>query len=172
MKNKLGYLSVILALYLWQPMSQAQSYNTPITDPVRSQEILIDLIDRDGLMSGEMGESFLEYYDDYHPDQAVLASLRPLMEGLVITIVLGTWCGDSKEQLPRFLKLLDQLHYPTDEMLMIGVDSDKTARAFDVSGFDIERVPTFIFYKSDIEIGRIVESPEVSLEADLLKIVQ
>ena len=38
-------------------------------------------------------------------------------------------------------------------------------------GFNIERVPTFIFYKEGKEIGRFVEFPQESVEADMLKIV-
>ena len=38
-------------------------------------------------------------------------------------------------------------------------------------GFNIKRVPTFIFYKKGKEIGRYVEYARESLEKDLLKIV-
>jgi hypothetical protein len=36
---------------------------------------------------------------------------------------------------------------------------------------DIQRVPTFIFYKNNIEAGRIIENPETSLEQDMVKIL-
>ena len=38
-------------------------------------------------------------------------------------------------------------------------------------GLDIQRTPTFIFFKNGVEIGRIVETPRDSLENDILKIV-
>ena len=38
-------------------------------------------------------------------------------------------------------------------------------------GFNIKRVPTFIFYKKGKEIGRYVEFPRTSLEKDILTIV-
>lgn len=150
----------------------AQSFNTAINDPVRNREILVDLIDREGLLLGEMGEYFQMDYEVYEPDQGTIELLRPLMNGLTITIVLGTWCGDSKEQLPRFIKVLDQLNYPTENLLMIGVDSHKSARLFDVSSFEIEKVPTFIFMKEGIEIGRIIETPLETLEVDMLQLLK
>jgi hypothetical protein len=41
-----------------------------------------------------------------------------------------------------------------------------------VADLNIERVPTFIIMNEGIEIGRIIETPEETLEADLLKILQ
>jgi hypothetical protein len=38
-------------------------------------------------------------------------------------------------------------------------------------GFDITNVPTFIFYRNGKEINRIVESPVISLEKDMLSIL-
>jgi thioredoxin-related protein len=37
--------------------------------------------------------------------------------------------------------------------------------------FQIKKTPTFVFLRNQKEIGRIVEMPEISLEADLLKIL-
>jgi hypothetical protein len=38
--------------------------------------------------------------------------------------------------------------------------------------FKIKKTPTFIILRNQVEIGRIVERPEISLEADLLKILE
>jgi thiol-disulfide isomerase/thioredoxin len=96
--------------------------------------------------------------------------LKTALSDIQIIVVLATWCGDSKEQVPRFLKVLDQADFEPERCTMIGVDSQKQARDLDVSVYDIERVPTFIFYRNEIEIGRIVETPLHSLESDILNI--
>jgi len=41
----------------------------------------------------------------------------------------------------------------------------------DVASYKIELVPTFIFYDGDTELGRIIETPQTSIEGDLLKII-
>ncbi|MBI9035345.1 MAG: hypothetical protein JEZ03_12835, partial [Bacteroidales bacterium] len=41
----------------------------------------------------------------------------------------------------------------------------------DLGSFDVQRVPTFILTKENIEVGRIIETPELSLEEDLLQIL-
>jgi hypothetical protein len=43
-----------------------------------------------------------------------------------------------------------------------------------VSGYEelnIERVPTFIFLKNNIELGRIIEYPLASLQQDMINIL-
>jgi hypothetical protein len=41
----------------------------------------------------------------------------------------------------------------------------------EIDDLKIEFVPTFIFFKNDVEIGRIVEAPTESLEIDMVKIL-
>ena len=36
---------------------------------------------------------------------------------------------------------------------------------------EIQRVPTFIIYKNNIEAGRIIENPVTSLEQDMVNIL-
>jgi thiol-disulfide isomerase/thioredoxin len=88
-----------------------------------------------------------------------------------IKVVLGIWCHDSQVQVPRFLKIMDETGYKK-EMSFIAVDTDKNAPGNLIDNLDIIRVPTFIFYKDDLEAGRIIESPEETLERDIAAIVK
>lgn len=111
-------------------------------------------------------------YDMYVPDSNAVNQLTPLLSELKITIVMGTWCDDGKEQVPHFFKLIDDLRFDEKNIRIICVDRNKKGLADEVSGLKIEKVPTFIFYKSDAEIGRIIETPEKSLESHLLSILK
>jgi thiol-disulfide isomerase/thioredoxin len=84
---------------------------------------------------------------------------------------MGTWCSDSQEQTPVFYKVMDACDFNEELIEVIGVNDTKTTPDNLQEGFDLERVPTFIFYKDGIEIGRIVEYPQETMEADMLKIV-
>lgn len=152
--------------------SQGQDVNQTITDPKRNIEILIDHITPQVLEKPIFSEFYSEDYKLYIPDASVLQTIKPLTEDVEIVVVLGSWCGDSREQLPRFVKILDMLHINMEKVNMIAVDSYKTARKVDVSGMHIEMVPTFIFYKEGSEIGRIVETPLETLEVDMLNILK
>jgi hypothetical protein len=41
----------------------------------------------------------------------------------------------------------------------------------DLTSYNIVYVPTFIFYKDGVEVGRIVEAPKHSLEIDIINIL-
>jgi hypothetical protein len=55
---------------------------------------------------------------------------------------------------------------------MIGVDTDKIALPGNFPLLNILRVPAFIFYKNNIEAGRIIEVTVTSLEQDMVKILK
>ena len=50
-------------------------------------------------------------------------------------------------------------------------DHYKESPQHEEKGWDIEFVPTIIFLRNGKELGRIVESPEQSLEKDMRKIL-
>jgi len=160
-------LSILISMNL-----HSQQINQTITDPVRQREVLIDLLDRTALTIGEMGAYYEQDYEIYKPDSQVVDQLKSITGNVYITVVLASWCGDSKEQLPRFMKVLDQIGFNMDYLTLIGVDSHKTAREIDVIPFNIERVPTFIIYRDEKEAGRIIETPIETLELDLLNILK
>jgi len=112
-------------------------------------------------------EWYMRGYNDYQPEQEFMARLKNKdIDDLTITIVLGTWCSDSRIEVPRFMKIIDLWGFPREKIRFIGVDINKIAPLEEYSGLDIERVPTFIFFEKKIEKGRIIEVPVTSLEQD------
>ena len=84
---------------------------------------------------------------------------------------MGTWCPDSRREVPRFMRILDMCKFPLDKVTFIGVDNTKLSPIGDYDKLNIERVPTFIFLKNKIEVGRIIENPKTSLEQDMINIL-
>ena len=117
-------------------------------------------------------EWFTRDYDGYVINQEALGKLLKIpYEGITIRIVLGTWCPDSRKQVPRFMKITDEWKFPEGSIVFIGVDDSKLSPVGEYEKLDIQRVPTFIFYKNNIEAGRIIENPLTSLEQDVVKIL-
>lgn len=114
---------------------------------------------------------FIPRYEDYAPDPNTVSALNKELRDVEIRAYMGTWCGDSKRETPKFYKLLDMTAYDKDQLTLITVDRSKTKPVDLVSGYDINRVPTFIFYRDGKELGRFVEYPRETLEKDILKIV-
>ncbi len=151
--------------------SQGQEKNKKIFDEFIEKEILIGYCDREGLMKGEFEEKYLNEYQNYSAKHKIIKKIRKIEKDYVIVLILATWCHDSEVQVPRFYRILDEAGIPEDIMQVISVDGEKTGGELSIENYQIERVPTFIFYRNGVEIGRIIETPEDSLEEDMLNIL-
>ena len=129
------------------------------------------VISRNDLETEPYNEWFSKNYDVAHPNDATFLKLHKALQGKSITIVMGTWCGDSKIYVPYFFKLMDLVK--TDiPIKIIAINKEKKAKGVDLNKYDIKRIPTFIVYdEKGKELGRIVESPRYSIEDDLLDIL-
>lgn len=161
---------VFVFLLIWASLTSF-CQSSALSDTTTREEILVGLLNREQIQLGEFGQYFMEEYAAYVPGRQILTKLENEIYDVEITIVMATWCHDSQIQVPHFYKILDQLDYRTNQIELIGVDKNKTGGSLDISSFDIDYVPTFIFYRDGIELGRIIESPENSLETDLLQIL-
>ena len=94
-----------------------------------------------------------------------------LFRDIEIYVLFGTWCHDSQREVPRFLQLLNSLNIQENYIHLIGLNFLKNEPLDRGKHFQIKKTPTFVFLRNQKEIGRIVEMPEISLEADLLKIL-
>ena len=161
--------AIIIAILI---SSSVFSQVNQTTETQSQEEILIGRINESGLMNNRFGSWYSPEFEEYQTDKALIKEiLETKIEGLKIKIFMATWCSDSRVQLPRFYKIASELA-SLSELETYALDENKTIPGMDISSYNIELVPTFIFYKNDEEIGRIVESPKKSLEADFLEIIQ
>lgn len=114
---------------------------------------------------------YQERFDAFTPDEAALKDVPALPPELEVYVVFGSWCEDSLEQVPKLMKLLDRLRVPETSVHWIAVNRSKQDPDGLTAGMGIDRVPTFLFFQSGREIGRIVESPKLSMEKDLARIL-
>ena len=109
--------------------------------------------------------------EDYTPDPAAVQTIGQRGRDVRVLAIVATWCPDSKREVPRFFKIYDQAGLGTDRVTMIGVDrSKKDADGLTVK-YEILRVPTFVFFRGDREIGRVTERAVTTLERDIAAIV-
>ena len=143
---------------------------------VSENPMLLGKITKDSLMQNPYNEWFNDGYRSYTTNRDVLAQLlKADTKDISINIFLGTWCSDSHREIPRFLKILDEMGMPSDKISMVAVSNKsgaiKQSPTGEEKGINIFRAPTMIISKNGKEINRIVEFPVYSLENDLLTIL-
>ncbi|HEX6101367.1 MAG TPA: peptidylprolyl isomerase [Thermoanaerobaculia bacterium] len=113
---------------------------------------------------------------DYTPDTTVLEMIQPYIQpNDHVEVYMGTWCADSQREVPKFLRILDDLRAQHGVELpakFVALDRSKQKPAELIAGKHVEKVATFIYYRGEEELGRIVERTQSPLfEDDLLTIV-
>jgi hypothetical protein len=117
-------------------------------------------------------EEWQAKYDAYKPDPARIETLKSrLGANLRIDIYLGLWCPDSMNNVPPFIRILEAVgtNVPV-RYLRVERKPVKTIKYFS-DKYQIERVPTFVFYRGETEIGRIIENPTADLLDDTIAIL-
>ncbi|AEM69829.1 Thioredoxin domain-containing protein [Allomuricauda ruestringensis DSM 13258] len=152
----------------------AQEFNKEITTE-NGLKFLVGQINLEGLQSQPYGKWFQTRYNNYTVDETMASLFKEKLAEYNIKLFLGTWCGDSKRESPRFIKILEAADFPMEQLEIIALDYRKglykTSPTGEEKGLNIIKVPTIIFFKDGKEVNRIVESPLETLEEDMAQIV-
>lgn len=118
---------------------------------------------------------YVQKQNEYQPDATVLEMMKPLVRpGDRVEVFMGTWCDDSQREVPKFLRIADDLKTQFGVQLpvrFVAVDKSKQQPAALLKGKSLAKVATFIYYRNGQELGRIEERPQGVFEDDLLALV-
>lgn len=107
-------------------------------------------------------------------DAAAAQALARVPPGAHVLAIVGTWCSDSRREVPRLYRALDMTGSQALPFTLeiVGVDRDKKSPGLT---HDVAYVPTFIVTRDEggarREVGRIVESAPNGIEKDLLSLL-
>ena len=135
-----------------------------------SLEVMADRYPIGDISQSELLEShevFKRNYDAYQ----VPAGVDGLPADLEVKILFGTWCHNSELEVPRMLKLLAASGVKEENISLISLDVRKEEPGGRAKAFGVRFTPTFIFFSGDLELGRIIEQPTESLQADITAMV-
>ncbi|NNG25905.1 MAG: thioredoxin family protein [Ignavibacteriaceae bacterium] len=166
------HLIFLFLLTIFSVITFAQDYNTIIIDEESEKPMLIGYCTREAFDDTSFSSWWNEEYEMYQVDVETADQLINSWDNVEITLVMSTWCSDSRREVPRFYKIVDEFGYSSENVHLINVNREMVGLVDEVDGLEIHFVPTFIFYRNDEEIGRIVEMPFDSLEKDMLEIVK
>jgi len=171
----------LLAISILAGCGTAQQFisTTAVNRVVKAKngsDMLLGNCTRSCLLQKPFSEWFEKNYNDYMVDSSQTVEIGKLLKKKHMTIFLGTWCGDSKREVPRMLKIMDAAGVKENQITLVMVSNEadmyKQSPQHEEKGKNIIRVPTFIISEGVTEIGRIVESPKQSLEKDLMLILE
>ncbi len=158
-------LSVVLAL----PACSDQPEPTP-TAGAPADDVLVGMVSRETVE--EAHPDWVQAEVAAAPDAAASKALAAVEPGAEVTVFLGTWCSDSRRELPRLWRALDETGGMVPfQIRYIGVDREKKEPAAPITNYDIRFVPTFIVERGGHEVGRIVEESPHGIEQDLLALL-
>ncbi|MBT8244359.1 MAG: thiol reductase thioredoxin [Winogradskyella sp.] len=144
--------------------------------PEGKKPYLIGKINKIGFQSETYTTWFNTNYKNYKLDLKTIEAIKSHLKEYDIKLFMGTWCGDSKREVPKFYKILDATNYPIKQLTAVAVSREpnlyKESPQHEEAGLNIVRVPTFIFFKDGKEVNRIIERPIETLEKDILKIIR
>lgn len=106
------------------------------------------------------------------PDAEAAHALAGVEPGAEVEVFLGTWCSDSRREVPRLWKAIDAAGGSVPfQIRYVGVDHDKKEPAGALADNGIRYLPTFIVRRGGHEVGRIVETSPHGIERDLLALL-
>ena len=128
-------------------------------------------VDKDYLFNSKNTKWFPKNYDLYKSDIFLSENNFDNIDNFIIELYMGVTCHDSEREIPRLIKILDEINFPDNQLNIFLLKRDKTSDYGYEKDKNITNTPTIIFYKDSIEINRIVEFPIETLERDIYKII-
>lgn len=152
-------------------MAQTKTYDV-VKDPKEGGWIFDGLLTFADL-NGEPTFGWMKTGSDaYAPEEKYIAALRKSLKEYTIIAFLGTWCDDSHNLIPKLEKVLSASGFPPNQLTMYGIDREKKSKTGEEKKYDIKFAPTILLLKNGKEAGRITETVQKSVEADMAAIVE
>lgn len=176
------YLSVLLTLGILASCSNAlhqkaaPAYSNSVVVNDIKQTVLLGNCAPQMLQIEPFNRWYIPNYNNYQMDSSDLAAISKAFKQKRIEIFAGTWCGESKADLPKMMKILKAAKVDSTQIQLIFLNNTaaqyKQSPGHEEAGKNIVRTPTYIIYQGSKELGRIIDSPIESFEKDLLKILR
>ena len=147
---------VLLAVFTMITIEASSQQTFEVIQETRTK-ILKGFITRDQLSNDTAYKWYQQNQAGYIPPAEVVQALKSKSDQVQWIVFGGTWCGDTRQILPKFFNLLDSAGVSLDRVTIIGVDRHKKAFGNITDALNITHVPTIIILKDGKEEGRVVE---------------
>lgn len=130
-----------------------------------SPQMLLGCLSRADFLKAPFVEWYQSGYDSYVVDTNELSKISlDSLSGISVTVVFGSWCPDSQDEIPGFFKVCDYLNIDKKNIKIIGVDRSKDVTTNCAEDEFVEYVPTYFFYYKGKLLKKIVDHSEATFE--------
>ena len=136
-----------------------------------SNDVIDGQVEKSYLFKSGNTKWFPKNYELYETDIFLSENNFSNLDNYRIELYMGVKCHDSEREVPRLIKILNELKFSDDKLKIYLLKRDKTSDSGFEKGKNITNTPTIIFYRDSMEINRIVEFPIETLERDIYKII-
>ena len=103
-------LFLIITTLLFCTNLYAQQFNTITIDEKTDKPMLIGYTTLEAFNDTSFSWWWNSAYNMYEVDSVDVEELKVNLEDVDIRIVMGTWCSDSRTEVPHFYKILDGIN--------------------------------------------------------------
>jgi thiol-disulfide isomerase/thioredoxin len=114
---------------------------------------------------------FKENAATYRPDPEAVRAIAAISIPTSIIAFLGTWCFDSKTEIPALMKTLAAAHNHKLSLELHAVDRAMEDGGTIADRFGIESVPTVIIMQNGKEVGRVKGLARDSMEMEIQRML-
>ena len=184
MSSRLLLLSAVVSLALASCVSEEPPAPEPTgtepellaSDSGGGRPMWVGTVERRHLTTSPFDEWYESGYAGYEPSSETVEALSSSLDDVEVEVYFGTWCGDSRRDVPRLNRVLDDAGFSRDRLEMIALSDRPGEFKFSPEGKERERLvhrtPTIVLTRGGREIGRIVQNSVGTLEEDMLAIAK
>lgn len=135
------------------------------------QNVIVGISDVRLLERGLSYRWYKDGYFNYKTNTSAVNAIREMPKDIQFMVFAGTWCEKSQQLLPQFYKVLDLAGISRQRVTLCFLDRDKRSPQGIENNYSIHNTPVFILLQKGLEIGRITESVNQSIEADIADLI-
>ena len=139
--------------------------------PAGPERNLLGRITLDEMYRG--GPEYKQDVDAYPANPDIVGDIKKIAKKTSVLVFMGWWCPDSASEVPKAIKVLNAAANPNLNVEIYSVDQQLGDGGTGLPiKYNVEHIPTIVFTRNDVEIGRIVEAPKKTMEEDVLGILK
>ena len=110
---------VIAIIFLQLVISCSTMLNQAVHDKQSNSRMLVGLSNRHGLQQNPFSGWFNKEYGAYALNEEAVQGIKNNSNNLSIKLFMGTWCKDSRREVPRIYRILDAVGFDGPRLLSL-----------------------------------------------------